>query len=187
VYSADHQLLLPSGSRLIGQVVEARAARRLHRNGELRVIFEHIEMPGGNLEEVQGTVEGMEVDRAAHLKLDEEGGARATDSKMRYLSTGMAILMAAIAAHPDLVRGTSDDPGDPAIHAGAGASGVGLAGALIGLAAKSNAVSIAFSAYGASTSIYSNFLSRGREVVLPKNLPLEIGLGTSHSGGVKHK
>jgi hypothetical protein len=187
VYSAAHQLLLPSGSRLIGQVVEARAARRLHRNGELRVIFEHIEMPGGNLEEVQGTVEGMEVDRAAHLKLDEEGGARATDSKMRYLSTGMAILMAAVAAHPDLVRGSSDDPGDAAIRAGAGASGFGLAGTLIGLAAKSNAVSIAFSAYGASTSIYSNFLSRGREVVLPKNLPLEIGLGTSHSGGVKHK
>jgi hypothetical protein len=187
VYSPDHQLLLPSGSRLIGQVVEARAARRLHRNGELRVIFEHIEMPGGNLEEVQGTVEGMEVDRAAHLKLDEEGGAKATDSKMRYLSTGMAILMAAVAAHPDLVRGTADDPGDPAIRAGAGASGFGLAGTIIGLAAKSNAVSIAFSAYGASASIYSNFLSRGRDVVLPKNLPLEIGLGTSHSGGVKHK
>jgi hypothetical protein len=187
VYSADHQLLLPSGSRLIGQVVEARAARRLHRNGELRVIFEHIEMPGGNLQEVQGTVEGMEVDRAAHLKLDEEGGAKATDSKMRYLSTGMAILMAALAAHPDLDRGAPDDMGDPAVRAGAGASGFGLAGTIIGLASKSNAVSIAFSAYGASASIYSNFLSRGREVVLPKNLPLEIGLGTSHSGGVKHK
>jgi hypothetical protein len=95
--------------------------------------------------------------------------------------------MAGVAAHPELVHGTPDDPGDPAIRAGAGASGFGLAGAIIGLAAKSNAVSIAFSAYGASASIYSNFLSRGREVVLPKNLPLEIGLGTSHSGGFKHK
>src|SRR5271170_3420555 len=128
VYSADHQLLLPSGSRLIGQVVEARAARRLHRNGELRILFEHIEMPDGNLDETQ----------------------------------------------------------DPAVRAGAGASGFGLAGTLIGLAARSNAVSLAFSAYGASASIYSNFLSRGREVVFPKNAPLEIGLGTTHSGGVEH-
>jgi hypothetical protein len=188
VYSADHQLLLPCGSRLIGQVVEARAARSLHRNGELRVIFEHIEMPGGNLQEVQGTLEGIEVDRAAHMKLDEEGGARATDSKTRYLTTGMAIAMAAVAAHPDVDRGNLDESTqDPAaVRAGSGYSGFGLAGTLIGLAARSNAVSIAFSAYGASASIYSNFLSRGREVVLPKNAPVEIGLGTSHSGGVKH-
>jgi hypothetical protein len=185
VYSADHRLLLPSGSRLIGQVVEARAARMLHRNGELRVIFEHIEMPGGGLQEVLGTLEGIEVDRAAHMKLDEEGGAKATDSKTRYVSTGLAVLMAAVAAHPDVNRGSVDEPQDPAIRAGAGYSGFGLAGTVIGLATKSNAVSIAFSAYGASASIYSNFLSRGREVVLPKNAPVEIGLGISHSGG-KH-
>jgi hypothetical protein len=181
VYSRDYRLLLPSGSRLIGQVVEARPARRLHRNGELRVIFEHIELPGGNLQEVQGTLEGIEVDKRAHMKLDEEGGAHATDSKTRYLSTGVALLMAALAAHPDMDRGTTVDPSDDAaVRAGAGASGFGLAGTLIGLAAKSNAITIAFSAYGASASIYSNFLSRGREVVLPKDAPLEIGLGTRH-------
>jgi hypothetical protein len=181
VYSADHRLLLPSGCRLIGQVVEARPARRLHRNGELRVIFEHIELPDGNLQEVQGTLEGIEVNRAAHMKLDEEGGARATDSKTRYLSTGVALLMAGVAAHPDVNRaGTVDQADDPAVRAGAGASGFGLAGTLIGLATKSNAVSIVFSAYGASASIYTNFLSRGREVVLPKNAPLEIGLGNKH-------
>jgi hypothetical protein len=182
VYSADHHLLLPSGCRLIGQVVEARPARLLHRNGELRVIFEHIETPGGNLQEVQGTLEGIEVSRAAHMKLDEEGGARATDGKARYLSTGAALLMAAVAAHVDVDRGGLEDSsgGDPAVRAGAGFSGFGLAGTVIGLAAKSNAVSIAFSAYGATASIYTNFLSRGREVVLPKDAPLEIGLGTRH-------
>ena len=187
LYSADHRLLLPSGSRLIGQVLEAKPARHLHRNGELRVIFEHIELPGGELQPVQGSLEGIEVDRAAHLKLDEEGGAHATDTKTRYLSTGVALLMAAAAAHPDVDRGGNVDPaGDPAVRAGAGASGFGLAGTLIGLAAKSNVVSIAFSAYGASASIYANFLSRGREVVLPKNAPLEIGLGTTHPGVNQH-
>ena len=182
IYSDDHRLVLPAQSRLIGQVVEAKHARHLHRNGELRVIFEHLEVPGGDLQRVQGSLEGIEVDRSAHLKLDEEGGAHATDSKMRYLSTGVALLMAAVAAHPDAERGTADQAGDPAVRAGAGASGFGLAGTLIGLASKSNAVSIIFSAYGASASIYSNFLSRGRDVVLPKNVPMEIGLGAPHAG-----
>lgn len=185
VYSKDHQLLLPSDSRLIGRVLEAKPARHLHRNGELRVIFEQIELPGGALQPVQGTLEGIEVDRAAHMKLDEEGGAHATDSKTRYLSTGVALLLAA-AAHPDAEHGTVDQSGDPALRAGAGASGFGLAGTLIGLVSKSNAVSIIFSAYGASTSIYTNFLSRGRNVVLPKDAPLEIGLGTTHPGSSKH-
>ena len=180
VYSASHQLLLPAGSRLIGQVVEARPARLLRRNGELRVIFEHIELPGGNLQEVQGTLEGIEVDRAAHLRLDEEGGAHATNSKTRYLATGVALALAGVAAHPDLARTGMDDTIDPGVRAGAGASGFGLVGTIIGLASKSNAVSIAFSAYGASASIYTNFLSRGREAVLPKDAPLEIGLGTRH-------
>ena len=182
IYSDDHRLVLPAQSRLIGQVVEAKHARHLHRNGELRVIFEHLEVPGGDLQRVQGSLEGIEVDRSAHLKLDEEGGAHATDSKMRYLSTSVALLMAAVAAHPDAERGTVDQAGDPAVRAGAGASGFGLAGTLIGLASKSNAVSIIFSAYGASASIYSNFLSRGRDVVLPKNVPMEIGLGAPHAG-----
>jgi hypothetical protein len=186
VYSKDHQLLLPTDSRLIGRVLEAKPARYLHRNGELRVIFEQIELPGGDLQPVQGTLEGVEVDRAAHLKLDEEGGAHATDSKTRYLSTGIALLMAAAAAHPDAEHGGVDQSGDPAVRAGAGASGFGLAGTLIGLVSKSNAVSIVFSAYGASASIYTNFLSRGRNVVLPKDAPLEIGLGTTHPSSSKH-
>jgi len=98
----------------------------------------------------------------------------------------MAVLMAAVAAHPDADRGTIDPSGDPAVRAGAGASGFGLAGTLIGLAAKSNVVSILFSAYGASASIYTNFLSRGRDVVLPKNVPLEIGLGAAHPSSAPH-
>lgn len=181
VYSPDHHLIIPSQTRLIGQVVEAKPARRLHRNGELRVIFEHIEIPGSDLQRVQGSLEGIEVDRQARLRLDEEGGAHATESKTRYLSTGAALLMVVAAAHPDVDHGNfSEASGDPVVRAGAGASGFGLAGSVIGLALKSNAVSLAFSAYGASTSIYANFLSRGHDVVLPKNVPMEIGLGIVH-------
>jgi hypothetical protein len=180
LFSADHHLLFPADTRLIGQFVQVKPARHLHRNGELRFVFEHIETPDGALSSMQGSLESMEVDRAAGMKLDEEGGTRATDSKTRYLSTGLAIAMAAVAARPDADHGTTDPAGDPTVRTGAGESGFGLAGALLSYAAKSPPVSIAFGAYGASASIYSNFLSRGHDVVLPKDTPMEIGFGNPH-------
>jgi hypothetical protein len=36
---------------------------------------------------------------------------------------------------------------------------------------------MAMGAYGASVSVYSHFLSRGRDVVFPKNTSMEIGFG----------
>ena len=181
LYSPDHRLILPADTRLIGEVLEAKPARKLHHNGELRVIFEHIETPDGALQPMQGSLEGAEVDRSANLKLDEEGGAHATDSKTRYLSTGLSILMAAAASHPDVEHGTVDQAGDPAVRAGAGVSGSGITGSLISLAARSTTVSAVFGVYGASASIYSNFLSRGREVIFPKDTPLEIGFAPPHA------
>jgi hypothetical protein len=187
LFSADHHLLLPADTRLIGQVVQVKPARHLHRNGELRFIFEHIETPEGSLRAMQGSLEGLEVDRAAGMKLDEEGGTRATDSKTRYLSTGLAVVLAVAATHTDAEHGTTDAAGDPGVRAGAGESGLGLAGALLSYAARSSPVSIAFGAYGASASIYSNFLSRGHEVVLPKDTPMEIGFGNAHAGATTPK
>jgi hypothetical protein len=187
LFSADHHLLLPADTRLIGQVVQVKPARHLHRNGELRFIFEHIETPEGSLRAMQGSLEGLEVDRAANMKLDEEGGTRATDSKTRYLSTGLAVVLAVASAHTDTEHGTTDASGDPGVRAGAGESGLGLAGALLSYAARSSPVSIAFGAYGASASIYSNFLSRGHEVVLPKDTPMEIGFGNAHPGATTPK
>jgi hypothetical protein len=41
----------------------------------------------------------------------------------------------------------------------------------------SQPLGIAMRAYGASLSLYSHFLSRGRDVVFPKNPSMEIGFG----------
>lgn len=187
LYSPDHKLLLPADSRLIGEVLQAKPARKLHQNGELRVIFERIETPEGSTQGMQGSLEGVEVDRAARMNLDEEGGAHTTDSKTRYLSTGLTILLAAAASHPDAEHGTTDAAGDPGVRTAAGGSGFRLAGAIISLAAKSTPVSMAFAAYGASSSVYTNFLSRGREVVFPKDTPLEIGFGNPHPAAAATK
>jgi hypothetical protein len=199
LYSPTHQLILPANSRLVGKVVQAKPAHKLHRNGELRVVFERIETSEEGVqalfqlqaqaEHAQqssqgmiGSLEGLEVARSAHMKLDKEGGARTTDSKTRYLSSGLAVLLAAAAAHTDAEHGTTDAAGDPGVRTAAGGSGFRLTGALLSLAVKSTPLSIAFGAYGASASIYSNFLSRGHDVVLPKDAPLEVGFGKPHAG-----
>jgi hypothetical protein len=196
LYSPTHQLILPANSRLIGEVVKAKSARKLHHNGELRVIFERIETSDEGLQalaQVQketqaqaessqamiGNLEGVEVDRRANIQLDEEGGARTTDSKTRYLSTGLAVMLAAAASHTEAERGTTETAG-PGVRTAAGGSGFRLTGALLSLVAKSTPVSMAIGAYGASMSIYANFLSRGHDVVLPKDTPLEIGFGPPH-------
>jgi hypothetical protein len=196
LYSPAHQLILPANSRLVGEVIKAKSARKLHHNGELRVVFERIETSDEGvkaLAQVQreaqaqaersqamiGNLEGVEVDRRANMQLDEEGGARTTDSKTRYLSTGLAVMLAAAASHTEAERGTTETAG-PGVRTAAGGSGFRLTGALLSLAAKSTPVSVAIGAYGASNSIYANFLSRGRDVVLPKDTPLEIGFGPPH-------
>src|SRR6267378_3622995 len=202
LYSPTHQLILPANSRLIGQVVKAKSARKLHRNGELRVVFERIEtseeamhalaqlqlQAQAQAERSQaqrsqamiGNLEGVEVDRRANMQLDEEGGARTTDSKTRYLSTGLAVMLAAAASHTEAEHGTTETAG-PGVRSAAGGSGFRLTGALLSLVAKSTPVSMAIGAYGASMSIYANFLSRGHDVVLPKDTPMEIGFGPPHT------
>jgi len=181
LYSPDRHLLLPAESHIEGEVIQAKPAGKLHHNGDLRVIFNRIATPEGVIQPMQGSLEGLEADRAAGLKLDEEGGAHATDSKTRYLSTGLAILMAAAASRPDVEHGTTDTAGDPSVRAGAGVSGYGFSGSLITLAARSQPVSIGFAAYGAGYSLYRNFLSRGKEVIFVKNTPMEIGFSAAHS------
>jgi len=185
VFSGDHHLLLPANCKLVGEVQEAKSARKFHRNGELRIAFNRIELPSGAEQAMIGTLEGMEVDRSSHLALDDEGGARATTPKTRYLSTGFALVMLAAVSHPDAEHGTTDAAGDADTRAGAGISGSRVAGSLISLAAHSHPVSLAFGALGASESVYSNFLSRGQEVNLLQNTPLEIGFGPPHDDAKK--
>lgn len=180
LFSQDRHLILPANTRINGEVIKAKPARKLHHNGDLRVAFNRIETPEGIIQPMQGSVEGIEANRHAGLSLDEEGGAQATDSKTRYLSTGVAVLLAAAASHTDNEHGTTDAAGDPGVRAGAGVSGSGITGTLISLAAKSQPVSMAFAAWGAGTSVYNNFLSRGKDVTFVKDTPLEIGFSEPH-------
>ena len=169
----DSQLILPEGTLLKGSVLQVRPARRLHRNGQLRIVFHQIVPPKSAEQQVEASLEGVEVKGEQNLSLDSEGGAQATTPKTRYLTTGISVAIAAFSDN-DLFNRTLD-----------GASGYRVVGILIGLAAHSRAFAYTFGAYGAGMSIYGNFLSRGHDVVYPKDTAMAIGFGSRVTGAPK--
>jgi hypothetical protein len=166
---SDH-LILPEGSVIKGSVMQAQPARMMGRNGQLRILFHQVAPPNGVEQKVETSLEGVAVAKGENLKLDAEGGAQVTTPRTRYLTTGFAVVLAA---------GADDDVLNSAAN---GASGFRFAGTILGLAARSRLVSRGFGAYGAALSIYYHFLTRGRDVVYPKDMAMVIGLGTREGG-----
>jgi hypothetical protein len=178
---SDH-LILPEGSVIRGSVMQAQPARRLARNGQLRILFHQVAPPNGIQQKVETSLEGVAVAKGEHLKLDAEGGAQVTTPKTRYLTTGIQIMLAASSASSEgerhLHEGRGGDVGGSAAN---GASGFRFVGMMVGALARSRVVATGFGAYGAATSIYYKFLARGRDVVYPKDMAMVIGMGTRES------
>ena len=164
------RLILPQGSRLNGTVLQARPARHLHHNGQLRIVFHEVVLPDGTTQRVDTDLEGVQGSATENVQLDTEGGAQATSSKTRYLSTGASVGLALIGS------GGQKDVGEAGPVAG-GATAFKLVGIVVGLIVRSHTLGIVMSAYGGSRSIYTNFLGRGRDITFPKNAAMEIGFG----------
>lgn len=171
VFDGEH-LILPQGSRLKGSVVQVAPAQHLHRNGQLRFVFHELILPDGIQDKVNATLAGVQAGKADELKLDSEGGAEAQTPKTRYLQTGISIGLAALSSAGD---GDSDNIGN---QAAGGAGGFKLIGIALGMTVRSQPLGMAMGAFGASRSVYTHFISRGREVVFPKNTAMAIGIGT---------
>jgi len=169
------RLVLPEGSRLQGSVLQAHPAGRWKKNGQLRMTFRELSLPDGVSEKVQAAIEAVEAAKDGHMKLDSEGGAEATTPKTRYLGTAVSLWLAAASGGGDHDRvGGSGDPGS---RAAGGAGGFKLIGIALGLAVRSQAFGRAMGVYGAGMSVYSNFMSRGQEVVFPKNMAMDVAVG----------
>jgi hypothetical protein len=172
---AQKHLLLPQGSRLKGTVRQVQPARRMKKNGQLRLEFRELIPPDGIQQKVEATLEGVQASKADNVRVDSEGGAEATTPKTRYLATGLSLALAAASGHTDEDEGPGGDTGS---RVAGGANGFKLLGMTLGFAVRSSALGYAMGAYGAGMSVYSNFLARGREVVFPKNTAMEVGVGT---------
>lgn len=177
---ADNKLYLPQGSELKGTVLQVHGARRFGRNGQLRISFRQVVPPDGMEQEIQSTLEGVEAAKGENLALDSEGGAQVKTSKSRYLTTSIAVMLAASSASPDGDHDLHNGGGDGAGGGGAaaGASGFKLIGTLVTVLAHSRGVATGIGSYGAARSIYAHFLARGHDVVYPKNMSMVIALGS---------
>jgi hypothetical protein len=166
------RLILPQGSKLVGTVGQVQPARRMKKNGQLRIAFHQVVLPDGVEQKVQAALVGVQAGADGNVKLDSEGGAEATNSKSRYASVALSLGLAAIASSDG-----DGDGGGPAVSAG-NSHGFKMVGIATTALARSRAVSYVTGAYGAGMSIYRNFVARGHEVVFPKNTAMEIGIGT---------
>ncbi len=181
--ASDH-LILPEGSVIRGSVMQAQRARRLGRNGQLRILFHQVAPPNGLEQKVETSLEGVAVAKGEHLQLDSEGGAQVTTPRTRYLTTGIQVMLAASEASPDRDAGQGGQSvGEAGNGAANGASGFRLVGMVVVLAVHSRSVSAGFGSYGAAMAVYSHFLARGRDVVYPKDMAMVIGLGTREGKG----
>jgi hypothetical protein len=180
----QQHLVLPQGSLLRGTVRQVQPARRMKKNGQLRIEFRELVPPDGVEQKVEATLEGVQAGKNGNVKLDSEGGAEATTSKTRYLATGVSLALAAASMRTDndVDHGVATDGGGTGARVAGGANAFKLVGMALGLAIHSRALGYTMGAYGAGMSVYSHFIARGTEVVFPKNTAMEVGVGTRKEG-----
>jgi hypothetical protein len=164
---ANGKLLLPEGTLLKGTVVQVQPARHWKRNGKLRFVFRDLVLPNGVESKVEAMVQGVQSGVADKLHLDSEGGAETQTPKTRYLRTAISVGLAA-ATHEDEAFNRAEG----------GAGGFKVVGIVIGAAVSSHPLAIAMGAFGASRSIYNNFIARGRDVVFPEFTTMQIAVDT---------
>jgi hypothetical protein len=199
VFSADHKLILPEGTRLEGTVVAARPARRFRRSGQLRFVFKDIELPEevAKLEaaaapaavhdsartappvlkyRTQADLKAAESAGKAKLKVDGEGGVHVTESKTRFLAAAAAVMVTRRSGDLDPIRnqshqivGQSQNVGGRTIGGG---FGFGLLGT--GIAQSSRYVGAAFGYYGMAWALYSTLIARGSEVEFGKDAVIDV-------------
>ena len=181
----ERHLILPQGSRIEGTVRQVQPARRMKKNGQLRIAFQKLIPPDGIAEKVEATLEGVQSGKDANVKLDSEGGAEATTPKTRYLATAVSLSLAAASTHggdTDVDNGVAHVKANTGAQVAGGVGGFKVVGLVLGLAVHSRVLGYTMGAYGAGMALYSHFIARGKEVVFPKNTAMEIGIGTRKIG-----
>lgn len=185
LFSADRRLILPEGIHVTGVVQQAKPGRSFHRCGQLRFRFDSIDVPPLSRNEhiiarAELRVAPLQFDPRSRTQIDQEGAARATESKARLLAPVIAGIAAANSMDNDSGQGSlvATDSASPGVGGIAGFSGLGLPGTIAGVNSRIAAAAIGY--YGFAWSIYSNIVSRGREVEFQRNTTLKLQLGSRH-------
>ena len=179
VFSTDHRLVLPEGTALRGEVTLSKPARRFHRNGKLRFLFESIQVPDAAEQTLLGSLHSVESERGSRIAIDEEGTATSTNSSARFIApaVGALALAASLSSHLDY---DTDGAGPETAH---GQFGSGTVGGFLGFAALgaalaqvSRPIALALAAAGLVRTAYSAIAGRGRNISFPTDTSIQIRL-----------
>ncbi len=191
LFTSEHKLLFPQGTRLSGRITLTQRARMFHRGGKLRFTIEEIQPPEEEMglapertayaarpQRTDAQLAAMEAD-PKKVKVDSEGTATAKESKTRLLRPAVAALVA--------VKTLDEDAGKQTVSGGGSANlgGRSLGGfsgfGLFGTAAARwgpPALGQALGFYGLAWSVYSTVVSRGNDVTFEKNAAVAIRFGS---------
>lgn len=187
VFADDGRLIFAEGTKLTGAVTLAAPARRFHRNGQLRFLFDQVELPNTAVAPMLASLHAAEVNEDAAITLDDEGGAAVKNSKTRFIEPAVALL--ALRGAFDRGEGGGVEGGltggtvrDTSVSAGRGGFARGIGG-MIGFGAVgfvvgrlSPPVGIALGFAGAARSVFTNILGRGQDVHFAADTPIEVQL-----------
>jgi hypothetical protein len=181
-YSADHHLILPEGTRLIGTVTQAQPARWFRRSGKLRLRFQKMELPElicmkNRQLSVEATVARVKLNRKVRIKIDDEGGMKSIEPRTRFIAPAVQMFLG-VQALDETNNNAQSQSANRVVRAIAGASGLGLVGSIAAQFSSEAATGIGF--YGAGWSVFNHLVARGHNILLAQDTPVQIRFGAAH-------
>jgi hypothetical protein len=164
VFNAEHAVVVPQGSVLVGEITQTKPARSFGRQGKLRFRFRQLKLPTGFTQPVEGALAGVDANKSANLQIDPEGGI-APKPQSRVL---LPLVLTFLAG-----RGLDDD-GNRVVNGAVASNGLGIMGRIVGMVASSRNVAAGIGFYGAALAFYDLCLARGHNVVFSKNTRIEV-------------
>ena len=179
VFSATHELILPVGATLAGQVTFVKSARHFRRNGQLRFLFDAVHVPGRDAKALLASLYSVEAGRAERLAVDDEGGTTVTNSPARFIGPAIGTLALVGLSHGRLDYDT--DGAGPEMQYGGPVSGsvAGFVGASItgiAIASIGRPAAVALGVAGVVRSTYTGVIAKGREVMFPADTRIQVQL-----------
>lgn len=179
VFSANHELVLPAGTRLTGQVTFVKQARHFRRNGQLRFLFDSVHVPGHESATLLASLYAVEAGRAERLAVDEEGGTKVTNSPTRFIApaVGALALVGLSQGHLDYDTdgaGPEMAYGGPLSGSVAGLVGASITGLL--LSSLGHPAAVTLGVLGVVRTTYAGVIGKGREVVFPADTRILVQL-----------
>jgi len=164
VFNAEHAVVVPQGSVLVGEITQTKPARSFGRQGKLRFRFRQLKLPTGFTQPVEGALAGVDANKSANLQIDPEGGI-APKPQSRVLRPLVRTFLAG--------RGLDDD-GSRVANGAVASNGLGIVGRIVGIVASSRNVAAGIGFYGAALAFYDLCLARGHNVVFSKDTRIEV-------------